>query len=165
MVGLYGHARALRPDLQLLFLNRDAQDAIHSAISAAGLDGADITVREASFTEMPDLLAACHVGLVLARDAISKSGSSPVKVAEYLACGLPVVVSPKLGDTDELIRRYDAGAIVGTDDASLRAAAASVVALLDDPVRRANARRLAEAEFALETGIARYRDVYRTVAG
>lgn len=165
MVRLYGYARALRPDLRLLFLNREAHKAIRAAIETAGLDGADIVVREATFDEMPKLVADCHVGLVLARDAISKSGSSPVKVAEYLACGLPVVVSPRLGDTDTLIARYDAGAVVATNDASLRAGAASLVALLDDHARRANARRLAEEEFALATGIARYRSIYRSLAG
>lgn len=165
MLRLYRYARELRPDLRLLFLNRDAHEAIRSAVSSAGLERADIVIRSASFDEMPRLIAAGHVGMVLARKAISKSGSSPVKVAEYLACGLPVVVSPDLGDTDALVRRYDAGVIVRPDDdRSLREGARSLVGLLDDDERRANARRLAETEFSLEIGVARYREVYRRVS-
>ncbi len=165
MLRLYGYARELRPDLRFLFLNRDAHDAIRAAIARAHLESADILIRSASFDDMPALLAASHLGIILARPAISKSGSSPVKVAEYLACGLPVIASPDLADTDDLVRRYDAGAIVRPDDdASLRDGARSLVTLLADTARRANARRLAEAEFALETGVARYREVYRRVA-
>jgi glycosyltransferase involved in cell wall biosynthesis len=166
IVRLYLYARELEPRLRLMFLNRDAHETIRSAVRTAGAHGADVVIRSATFDEVPALLASCNVGIVLARNAVSKSGSSPVKVAEYLACGLPVVVSPRLGDTDDLVLRYDAGVVVDpADDHSLREGAASLVGMLDDPARRANARRLAETEFALALGVDRYRDVYRRVVG
>jgi glycosyltransferase involved in cell wall biosynthesis len=166
MLRLYARARALRPDLRLLFLNRDAHDTIAAARTAAGLDDADIVIRSASFDEMPSLVGACHVGIICAFEAPSKSGSSPVKVGEYLACGLPVVSTPNLGDTDTLLARYDAGAIVRVDDdLAVDVAARALVGLLDDELRRRNARRLAETEFALESGVALYREVYRRMAG
>jgi glycosyltransferase involved in cell wall biosynthesis len=166
IVRLYLYAREREPRLRLLFLNRDAHERIQAAVRAGRAENADIVIRSATFDEVPALLAACHAGIVLARESLSKSGSSPVKVAEYLACGLPVIVSPRLGDTDELVRRYDAGVIVDpADDRSLRDGAAALIGLLNDPTRRANARRLAETEFALAVGVDRYREVYRQVAG
>jgi glycosyltransferase involved in cell wall biosynthesis len=166
IVRLYLYAREREPRLRMLFLNRDAHDTIRAAVHAVGADDADVVVRSATFDDVPALLAACHVGIVLARESLSKAGSSPVKVAEYLACGLPVIVSQRLGDTDELVRRYDAGVVVDpASDGSLREGAMALIDLLHDPLRRANARRLAEAEFALAVGVDRYREVYRQVAG
>ena len=51
---------------------------------------------------MPAALVAGDVGLSFIQPCFSKTGSSPTKVAEYLACGLPVVVNAGIGDQGAL---------------------------------------------------------------
>lgn len=62
---------------------------------------------------------------------------SPLKVAEYLAAGLPVVASA-VGDLPALLGHGAHGALVPPDDAA--ALAAAVATLRADPVRRAALR-------------------------
>ena len=78
------------PGIRFRFINRGEHQRILTAVLASGLDSSQVEIREADFKEMPDLLAECHVGIVFAHRERS-IGASPIKIAEYLACGVPVV--------------------------------------------------------------------------
>jgi glycosyltransferase involved in cell wall biosynthesis len=161
MLRVYGLAREVAPDLRFLILNRNEHDLVRSAIARAGLADAAIELRAADFVDMPGQLGRAHVAIALLKQVPSKIGSSPIKVAEYLACGLPVVVNAGLGDTDALIASHAAGHIVRTyDGASLRDAALAVVRLAGDAASRARARSLAETEFSVASGAATYEAIY-----
>lgn len=166
MLGVFARARSLVQGMRLLLLNRDERGVIEAALARRGLLDAGVEVRGADFGEMPELLARAHVGIALLRQVSSKIGSSPIKVAEYLACGLPVVVNAGMGDTDELVARYGAGHVVReyTEDELARAARAVAALVVDEEARR-NARRLAEAEFDVDHGVQNYADLYALVLG
>jgi len=51
-------------------------------------------------------------GIAFYRPGISRLGTSPVKVSEYLSCGLPVIINAGIGDTDRVIAQEDVGALV-----------------------------------------------------
>lgn len=166
MLAVYRAARRHVPSLRLLILNRGEHDVARAAIRDMPDLAQEIELRVADPIEMPKLLARCHVGIALIRASPSKRGSSPVKVAEYLACGLPVVVNSGIGDTDRLVTTYGAGHVIQVlDEAGLDAAGLAVARLLEDNVVRNNARRLAEAQFDVTTGIERYAQIYERVLG
>jgi glycosyltransferase involved in cell wall biosynthesis len=162
MLRVYAHARRLEPRLRFLILNQHEHRLIADALTRFRFADADIQVQAADFTEMPALLASAHVGIVLLRQTVSKVGSSPIKVAEYLACGLPVIVNAGMGDTDALVCRYQAGHIVPSySDVALEEAATALVGLVADERARVNARALAEAELDVRTAVMRYAAVYQ----
>lgn len=166
MLAIYREARGLLPGLRFLILNRSEQDVVRDAITRNGLSDAPIEVRGADFADMPRLLADAHVGIALVRQAPSKLASSAVKIAEYLACGLPVVVNSGLGDTDAQVREAGAGHVLASyAEAEVAAAAKAVVALASDEDARRRARILAEREYDLESGIDRYAEVYARLSG
>lgn len=165
MLRVYAHAREREPRLRLLIANRSEHELIRSELARAGLDGADVRLVAADFAEMPAVLAQAHVGIALIRPQPSKAGSSPIKVAEYLASGLPVVVNEGMGDTDELVQRHSAGHVVRSfDDAELSRAGHAVVELASDVQARRRARGLAESEFDVVEGGRRYVALYERVA-
>ena len=51
-------------------------------------------------------------GYVVREDSITNQVASPVKVAEYLSCGLKVLISKNLGDYSEIIEKNDLGYII-----------------------------------------------------
>jgi glycosyltransferase involved in cell wall biosynthesis len=164
MLAVYARARALVPGLRFLIVTRSDPAIVRGAVRRAGLDGAPIVSRPAGYSEMPGLLGRSHVAIALVRQAPSKLGASALKVAEYLACGLPVVLNAGLGDADGLVARYSAGHVVvsySSDD--LERAARAVAALIADERGRASARRLAEEHFDLAVGVERYRSLYAHV--
>jgi len=165
MLRVYAHAREREPRLRLLIVNRTEHALIQEELTRARLDGADVRVVAADFSDMPSVLAQAHVGIALIRRQPSKLGSSPIKVAEYLACGLPVVVNAGMGDTDDLIDRSGAGHVVRSfDEPELRRAGDAVVALVGDIDARIRARELAAAEFDVVEGGRRYVALYERIA-
>ncbi len=161
MLRVYGYAQRATAELRFLFLNKSEHQLIRAAWSQLGLPEDRVEIRAADFADMPAQLGRAHVGIVLLRRVPSKIGSSPIKIGEYLACGLPVVVNEGLGDSDEQVRAAVAGHVVlGFDDESLARAGAAVGALISDEGARVRARKLAETEFDVRMGAAAYDAMY-----
>jgi len=70
-----------------------------------------VQVASVSPREIPELLAACDLGIALRRQVFSQSGVSPIKVAEYLLSGVPVVATP-VGDLQEQLGASPAALLV-----------------------------------------------------
>jgi glycosyltransferase involved in cell wall biosynthesis len=66
-----------------------------------------LIVRAGAFTDVPRFLMAADLGLSLRSPAPSLAGLAPIKLGEYLLCGLPVLVSREVGDTEELLEDKD----------------------------------------------------------
>lgn len=163
MAELFAGVRRRRPALFSVF-TRAPTERLRHELHIRGVRDEDVVFRSAGQGEMPQWLSAADVAISLAEPRFSKIASSPVKVAEYLALGLPVVSNRGVGDQDELMSRHSDSLIdVGTmtllelDRAAARIAAA---APLDGPARERQ-RSIAVERFALgQVGIARYRNLY-----
>ena len=55
-------------------------------------------------------------GYVVREDSITNKVSSPVKIAEYLSCGLKILISKNIGDYSEVIEKNDLGYIIKNDN-------------------------------------------------
>ncbi len=119
--------------------------------SRADISFVDRTVVAGNAQELAGLIAKCHVGLSVCRadGGPSLTAAMPTKIAEFLACGRPVVVNPGLGDCDELVA---AGVLAVATRASLNAEADSLLALLAAPDLADRCRRQAEERFSLKAG-------------
>ncbi|WP_460759178.1 glycosyltransferase [Niabella terrae] len=56
--------------------------------------------------QVPFYLNASDLGFALRKPKCSMKGVAPIKLGEYLLCGLPVVTSKGIGDTEELIEYF-----------------------------------------------------------
>lgn len=65
---------------------------------------------------MSSLLSLADYGYVFREQSVTNQVASPVKVAEYLSCGLKVLISKNLGDYSEIIEKNDLGRIIVDDD-------------------------------------------------
>jgi hypothetical protein len=70
-------------------------------------------------SEVPMYLLAGDYGLLVRDRSVTNSVASPVKFAEYLACGLKVLISEYIGDFTDFVRKHDAGHVVGSSFALL----------------------------------------------
>jgi glycosyltransferase involved in cell wall biosynthesis len=125
--------------------------------------GAEVVIGSAT----PEALAASvtigDAGLSFIKQCLSKRASSPTKVGEYLAAGLPVVASSGVGDVDDLIASARVGVVVSelTTMGYLKAVD-EAVALAADPNTAERCRLVAREYLDLEgVGWARYRKLYR----
>jgi glycosyltransferase involved in cell wall biosynthesis len=136
-------------------------------LARATLAGYPAQVRSATPDAVPGELFAGDVGLCLIAQSFSKVASAPTRFAEYLAAGMPVLVTPGVGDLEQLVERHRVGAVVrGEDPQSIAAAADEIGALRADRLLVERCRRLARERFDVETGSAGYAALYeRLLAG
>ena len=121
-----------------------------------------VILRHAAPDQVPALLAAADVGLAFRRATFSQQAVAPIKLAEYLLCGLPVVYSSGVGDLDEQITE-EVGLAVGSHDEGDAVQVASWIATVVLPQwqsRSQAARRLGLERFSLDAGAATYRRAF-----
>jgi glycosyltransferase involved in cell wall biosynthesis len=157
--------QALRSDFTWVVVSHTPSDQVHAIARAAGVKR--VVLRTAAPDDMPRLVQAGDVGVSFIRPCFSKKGSSPTKVAEYLAGGMPIVMNAGVGDIDALATELDACVVVGSyDDQELEAAARRAVELARRPfqVRAEATRRVARARYGMaELGVPRYEEIYRAL--
>lgn len=63
-----------------------------------------------------DFLVLADYGYVYREDSVTNRVASPVKIAEYLSCGLKIIISENLGDYSEMVEKYNLGHIIKNDN-------------------------------------------------
>lgn len=101
MLRLVSEVRARRADVRLSLFTRH-QEAAEELLRASGTGGVDVAALPPE--HVPEVLAAADLGLALRATSFSQGAVSPIKVAEYLLCGTPVLASP-VGDLDVQLTR------------------------------------------------------------
>jgi glycosyltransferase involved in cell wall biosynthesis len=166
MVDFFQVARTEIPDLLFVVLTQADRTPAIAALESQGVDPADYRITSAPADEMGRYLAAADLGICFIRPCLSKIASSPTKLGEYLAAGLPVVSGAGIGDVDELLSADGVGAIVPEFQApAYRAAARRLGEMLGRPETAQRCRALAHDHLSLEeVGIPLYDRMYRRLA-
>jgi glycosyltransferase involved in cell wall biosynthesis len=152
--------------LHFLWLTPAKHDRLRSLMASRGIGERDYTVLAAMPAEVPSYLSAADAGLAFIKPCLSKLASSPTKYAEYLGCGLPLIINAGIGDSDALITEERAGALVRDFNESEYARAVSLIedcAGHSEQTRR-RTRAVAERLFDVRrVGVERYARLYETV--
>lgn len=137
--------KSVRKDAHFLAITTHPE-RMKAVANANGLGPEEHTIISLPAHEVPFALKAGDVGLLLrAPDPVNKV-ASPVKFAEYLAAGLPVLLTPGIGDYSELLVRRNLGVCLSsepTDEESI----SRLAPLLFASGELAAARRRACVEF------------------
>jgi glycosyltransferase involved in cell wall biosynthesis len=148
--------------LTLLVLTREDPAPFAELCQQAKID---LVTRSAPPAEVPSYLSASDVGLGFRHRFPSQLSCSPIKLAEYLACGLPVVSTSGCGDYDELIEAERVGIVVKSDSTSdYLTAARNLERLLAEDTVGERCRATSRSFLGLEEVVApRYAEIYRTL--
>lgn len=126
------------------------------------LNSGETFIFVAKQTEMANFIGDYNFGISICKiDAgPSLKAAMPTKVAEFLACGRPVVVNKGLGDFDEYLSEFNAGVILDGTSRDTREKAQALMDLLSDPETPYRCRALAEKYFDIKEGAQKYLDLY-----
>jgi glycosyltransferase involved in cell wall biosynthesis len=147
-------ALALTPDLESFnaAMHESLRPELHRFVRA----------YSASRDEVPKFLPAMDVLVSFIQPSYARLASSPTKLAESLAAGIPVICNRGVGDVEALMVELDAGLVVDVDsDDILNVVANALVSLpAKGGLRLRNAARW---KLGLEVAADRYLNVYRRV--
>lgn len=62
--------------------------------------------------EVNSVLSACDYGWLVREQSVTNEVASPVKFAEYLAAGIPIIISEQLGDFTGFVRQHGCGFVL-----------------------------------------------------
>ena len=112
MVEFYVAARDIIPRLKFLVLTQDDPALIRAEFARHGVRPDGYRVTGVPPEEMGGALAAADFAISFVAPMPSKRASSPTKIGEYLAAGLPVVAPAGVGALDAKIAAAAAGVLV-----------------------------------------------------
>ena len=166
LVGFLSRARVQCPETFAMVLTPSPAADLRKRLVAHGFGEASLLVRGVGPDEVPRHLLAADVGLSFIKPCFSKISSSPTKIGEYLAAGLPVVSSADVGDVDWLLTANRAGCLLRDfGNAAYDEALRDVERLLREGDLRARLRDVAQQKLDLESvGGPLYRRLYSRLA-
>jgi glycosyltransferase involved in cell wall biosynthesis len=163
MAEFFSHLRQINDDWHFLWLTQGSAELIRKTMNKHGITTDRYSVVNASPADVPAYLSSADAAVAFYKPALSRLATSPVKVAEYLACGLPIVLNTGVGDSEELITCEGVGALVHDfNEAEYSAAAKSIASFIAErEATRKRSRAVAERLFDVgNVGLTRYAKVY-----
>lgn len=121
----------------------------------------NIRTAEAGREDVPAYISISSASVFFIKPVFSKKASSPTKQGEIMGMGVPIVCNSGIGDTDMVIKEYNAGWVTSDfSDESFD----KVIDEMSAPLNRESIIRGAIEFYSLQEGVRRYRDVYNQLA-
>jgi glycosyltransferase involved in cell wall biosynthesis len=100
------------PKFRLIILTPNSQVEVKAKLAQVGFTENQYFVTKSPHHEVPGYLSASDFAFAPIKPAPCRLYCSPVKVGEYWACGLPVLLTEGVGDDSNIIRQEPAGGAV-----------------------------------------------------
>ena len=155
---------SLIADAVLLVLTNEPERA-RKLLDHAGIGADKAIVKRLDDSEMGQYVSAGDLGFLVRDENAVNRVASPVKFAEYLAAGVPVLISRCLGDYSEFVEKHGVGVVVGNPGGcGIGDEARKFIAkYIEDPGPiRENCQRVA-SEFDWSAHLATFHKVYESV--
>jgi glycosyltransferase involved in cell wall biosynthesis len=161
MLALVKQYQQQHPGAICLILTAEPEPMVRAAAIKAGIDAETLRVKKVLRREMPLYISISECSVFFIKPAFSKKASSPVKQGELMAMGIPVICNAGIGDTEAIVKKYDAGVVVSSFSGTALATAVSEVSH-----KIFDRRRIidgAHAFYSLDRGVALYEEVYESI--
>ncbi|MDB5274325.1 MAG: hypothetical protein JWO58_2692 [Chitinophagaceae bacterium] len=112
MLDFFKELKKTYPDAKFLMLTPDDKNIVYTAIYKFNLKAEDFILSFAMREDVPYLSKAADFSLSFIKPAYSKIASSPTKIGELLAMGIPVVSNKSIGDVEQMMKETSAGIIL-----------------------------------------------------
>ncbi|MES1222701.1 MAG: glycosyltransferase, partial [Bacteroidota bacterium] len=146
------------PGIKFLIITQNPPEEVVKQAVKGGADANDIIVKASARADVPLYLALSNWSIFFIKNGYSKIASSPTKLGEIMAMGIPVICND-VGDAGKIIQEGNTGLVI--PEFSDREYS-SVISRLDElsSLRKEAIRDSAIKNFDLDMGVQSYSDVY-----
>jgi glycosyltransferase involved in cell wall biosynthesis len=150
----------VKPDAVFLFITPDNPEMIIRAAADKGIPKAALRILKAARKEVPEIAALSTVSIFFIKPSFSKKASSPTKMGELMAAGIPLIVNAGVGDVETILRDGGNGHVIGSfSTENYRESVDRLDALLKS--NPANSVACANRWYSLNEGVNRYKAIYQ----
>ena len=100
------------PSLFFLILTSNNHSEIADMFKSRNIDNSDYALFEVDYADVPGYISAADMGIVSVPPLPSQKFRSPIKVGEYLCCGIPYIVCEGVSQDDEHAENYGVGVVM-----------------------------------------------------
>jgi len=118
MIEFFRYVVKYDPKAFFLFLTPDPHIRIRNCFSSLGITEENYLVTNIDQKNLAKFLCIGNIGLLLRDNSLVNKMAFPTKFAEYLACGVPVLISRSLGDQAKIIRQNSIGEVMENTDSN-----------------------------------------------
>lgn len=155
MIEIFRHVHARENNSYLLLLTQSVEYLEHYAVMK-DIEN-NVIRRSVDFKDMPAFLAAADIGLALRKNYFSMQGVSPIKIGEYLLCGLPVIATSSTGDMGQLLKNNTSCFLINDEGLeSIEKAAEWVIDVCKNRDIKLAARETGISFFSLKSAVDSY---------
>jgi glycosyltransferase involved in cell wall biosynthesis len=164
MLELFTHIKAKYKNALFFFVTHSNPDLVLNKLSKYNLTDSDLKIIEARRSEVPIYLKACDISISFIKSVYSKKSSSPTKLGEILAMGIPVICNKGVGDVEKIIKDCNAGILIGEFN---KETFENVVNQLPELLKLvpSEIREKSSHWFSLDKGVELYLQSYKKVLG
>lgn len=162
MVKLFKELLRRRPQATFLVLTQSPEEA-QALFGQQQIPRERYLARTAKPTEVAKFLSAADFAVAFIKPCYSKVASSPTKIGEYLAAGLPFITNRGIGDLDDLVERNRVGISVdGFDEQGYAKGIQELLTMVEEnPDIHKRCMQVARNQFSMQKiGQPGYRKVY-----
>jgi len=162
MLLFFSLLKEMEPKSIFLFVTPEKPETIFEAAAKYNLKPKDFKITFAKRHEVAPFLSASDFSVFFIKPLYSKISSSPTKLGELLAMGIPVVCNTGVGDVGQILEDSQGGiAIADFDAQTLKEAAAKMLLALKEKTYDASAiRERAFGYYDLQKAVDKYGELY-----
>lgn len=147
------------------FLTRDSEEELMLEIDPENRWTDRMNVESVLFKDMPKRLAKHDGSVFFFTPNISKLGSSPTRMAEILAVGIPVLTNSGVGDVSTIVEKFGVGELLNSlDPKEIKISCDNFMKLIQKQNIAQTCRKTAENLFSLESGVNKYQQAYNLLS-
>lgn len=138
------------------------KDLLAKTAEANNVREPDYSVERLDHKDMPEAFSAAEISLIFYNRKLSGIGCFPIKFAESLASGVPVIINAGIGDCDRIVTDNRVGAVLKYYSKAEYERAFSMIERFNTERSgvRQRCRETALRLFSLDAGVKKYEDVY-----
>ncbi len=160
MLDFFRELLKIKPEALFLIITPDKPEHIRSQALKADIPTDSLRIISAQRNDVPAIAALSHLSIFFIKPSYSKKASSPTKMGELMAAGIPLVVNAGVGDVDRILADGGNGLVI--EEFSTQHYQKALEKL--DTVLQADRSRnsqCAERWYSLQEGVKRYRTIYQ----
>lgn len=140
------------------------RDEALNILTEKEISNKDFLIETAVGNELGDLLIQGDFGVLLREPNLINSVASPIKFSEYLAAGLPLIISHGIGDTEEFVNKFEVGTVIKIRDVKgYMKSLKKIIELLNNDLIHKNCFEIAKENLSMEVSAKNYRELYKNL--
>ncbi len=113
IIDLLQQCMTIEPRIKTLFLTRE-KSSLETLLYTKSFPASQYIIEECPHEKINQYLSAADAGIIMREDTLVNNVASPIKVAEYLGCGLPVILTKGIGDYSQTLSGAGVGLLLDT---------------------------------------------------